>query len=161
MDNFLNREFALISCYVQRDFVRIYLIFIAIALTACASTNEAEYASFRVGSDHFDSFQSTFERSLCADGREKIIISLSLNKSEKAELVRLAKLDIAEGNSGSGDLEKICVSSFPYEITVGVQGKTSTTTCFSPIGDDESRVAKFVYSLESVQKLPKSQCRFY
>ena len=146
---------------MQSDSVRIYLIFITIFLTACASTSDTEYAAFRIGPDQFDSSESTFERSLCGDGREKIKISLRLNQSEKAELVTLAKLDLADGSKDSGDLEKICVSSFPYEITVGARGKTSITTCFSPLRDDESRVANFVYSLESVQKLPKSQCRFY
>jgi hypothetical protein len=130
-------------------------------LASCAGTNGTEYATFKIGPDQFDSAESTFERSLCVEDGEKIKISLRLNQSQKSELVTLAKLDIADGNSDSGDLEKICVSSFPYEITVGVQGKASTTTCFSPLHDDESRVANFVYSLESVQKLPKSQCRFY
>ena len=130
-------------------------------LSSCATSNDAEFVSFTIGADTFDSSNGTFERSLCLDDKDKVKLSLRLKENEKRELFELAKLDVFDGNSDSDDLEKLCVSSYPYEISYGDNKGKIITSCFSPLSDYEARVANFIYAIKRVKELPKSSCRFY
>ena len=141
--------------------MRIILLLLTLLLGSCSLTGNAEFASFRVGSDSFDSRKSVFKRSLCLEKQENIDVVLPFTKSERQQLFRLAKQDIRDGNAGLIDLEKICVSSYSYEIKYGDSKGEIKTTCFSPLRDDEAQLSNFVYAIEAVQNLPKSNCRLY
>ena len=141
--------------------VRITLVLLTLLSSSCSLTSNTEFASFRVGSDSFDSRKGVFKRSLCLENQEKIEVALSFTESERQQLFRLAKQDIRDGNAGLIDLEKICVTSYPYEIKYGDSKGEIKTTCFSPLRDDEAQLSNFVYAIEVVQNLPKSNCRFY
>ena len=146
---------------MQRVAVRIILVLLTLLLSSCSLTSNTEFASFRIGSDSFDSRKGVFKRSLCLENQENVEVALSFTKSEKQKLFRLAKQDIRDGNAGLIDLEKICVSSYPYEIKYGDSKGEIKTTCFSPLQDDEAQLSNFVYAFEAVQNLPKSNCRLY
>ena len=141
--------------------MRIILVLFTLLLSSCSLTGNAEFASFRIGSDSFDSRKGVFKRSLCLENQDNIEVVLPFKKTEKQQLFRLAKQDIRDGNSGLIDLEKICVSSYTYEIKYGDSKGEIKTTCFSPLRDDEAKLSNFVYAIEAVQNLPKSNCRFY
>ncbi|MDN3382490.1 hypothetical protein QL995_07370 [Pseudoalteromonas sp. APC 3358] len=141
--------------------MRIILVLLTIFLSSCTITNDVEFASFTIGADTFDSSNGTFERSLCFDDKDKIKVSISLRDTDKRKLFELAKLDVLDGNSESDDLEKLCVSSYPYEVSYSDNKGKISTSCFSPLRDDEARVANFIYALKQVKDLPKSNCRFY
>jgi hypothetical protein len=146
---------------VQRIAVRIILVLLTLLLSSCSLTSNNEFASFRIGSDSFDSRKGVFKRSLCLENQENVEVALPFTKSEKQKLFRFAKQDIRDGNAGLIDLEKICVSSYPYEIKYGDSKGEIKTTCFSPLQDDEAQLSNFVYAIEAVQNLPKSNCRLY
>jgi hypothetical protein len=147
--------------YVQRIAVRIILVLFTVLLSSCSAINNPEYTSFSIGSDSFDSRSGVFQRSLCLPEKDRISVALTFTESETQELLRLAQLDIRDGNLESGEFDKICVSSYPYEISYGDGNGEIRTTCFSPLRDDEARIANLVYSLKTVQNLPKSSCRLY
>lgn len=146
---------------MQRIAVRIILTLITFLLSSCSLSSDADFASFRIGSDSFDTRSGVFKRSLCLENQESIEVILSLTESEKRQLFRLAKQNFFEGNAGLDELEKICVSSYPYEITYGDSKGEIKTTCFLPLQDGEAKISNFVYAFESVRNLPKSNCRLY
>ncbi|MCG7544693.1 hypothetical protein MHM93_10925 [Pseudoalteromonas sp. MM17-2] len=141
--------------------MRIILVLLTVFLSSCATSNDLEFVSFTIGADTFDSSNGTFERSLCLDDKDKIKLTLLLKENEKRELFELAKLDVIDGNLDIDDLEKICVSSYPFEISYIDNTGKIITSCFSALRYDEARVASFVYALKEVKELPKSSCRFY
>ena len=132
---------------------------LTLLLSSCSLTSNTEFASFRIGNDSFDSRKGVFKRSLCNENQENVEVVLPFTISEKQKLFRFAKQDIR--NAGLIDLEKICVSSYPYEIKYGDSKGEIKTTCFSPLQDDEAQLSNFVYAIEAVQNLPKSNCRLY
>lgn len=129
-------------------------------LTTCSWAKAGEKATFHIGPDSFNTSSGIFERDLCSKDQESIKVRIQLDDNSKSEMIRLAKLDVLEGNKNSVDLETICVSSFPYEISVYESSEVSTT-CLSILNSYESRFEGAVQSLSEVKNLPKSACRFY
>jgi len=98
---------------------------------------------------------------LCSDGQKEVEVIVKLDKESEAKILELAHIDISEGNEELSGLEKICVSSYPFEISITNNDSTTSTTCLSLLKSDESQFANFLYSLQEIQNLPKSNCRFY
>ncbi|WP_157576335.1 hypothetical protein [Pseudoalteromonas sp. SW0106-04] len=141
--------------------VRIFLILMTSLLSSASLANDVEFSSFRIGTDSYDTRSGVFKRLLCLESQDSIEVVLSLTTSEKLQLFRLAQQDIFEGNADLGELEGVCVSSYPYEVIYGDSTGEIKTTCYSPLQDDEAHLLKFVYSIDTVQNLPKSHCRLY
>ena len=141
--------------------MRIVLTLIVFLVGSCSLTSDVEFASFRIGTDSFDTRSGVFKRLLCLENQNSIEVDVPLTESEKRQLFYLAKQDISDGNTGLDELEKICVSSYPYEIYYGDSKGQIKTTCFSPLRDDEAQISNFLYAVKAVRNLPKSNCRFY
>ena len=139
--------------------MKIQLVLCTLLIT-CSWAKAEENASFHIGPDSFNTSSGIFERALCSKDQESLKIQIQLDDNSKTEMIRLAKLDVLEGNKNSGDLETICVSSFPYEISV-YEGSEVSTTCLSILNSYESRFEGAVQSLSEVKNLPRSACRFY
>lgn len=139
--------------------MKIILFFSVFILCSCATNKE--FASFRIGADIFNTSEGVFERMLCYDNQSEVKVRINLDEESKAEILKLAQIDISEGNEELSNLEKICVGSYPFEISITKDDSTTSTTCLSLLNGDESQFANFVYSLQEVQDLPKSNCRLY
>ncbi|WP_138547851.1 hypothetical protein [Pseudoalteromonas ruthenica] len=141
--------------------MRIFLILITFLLSSASLANDAEFSSFRIETDSYDTRSGVFKGLLCLESQDSIEVVLSLTTSERLQLFRLAQQDIFVGNAGVGELESVCVSSYPYEVIYGDSTGKIKTTCYSPLQDDKAHLLKFVYSIDTVQNLPKSHCRLY
>ena len=132
--------------------MKIILFFSVFILCSCATNKE--FASFRIGADIFNTSEGVFERMLCYDNQSEVKVRINLDEESKAEILKLAQIDISEGNEELSNLEKICVGSYPFEISITKDDSTTSTTCLSLLNGDESQFANFVYSLQEVQDLP-------
>lgn len=142
-------------------FMKFIIFFILLLISACAITNE--HASFRAGSDSFDTSNGIFERRLCLAEQDAVQVKIHFDQVDKVKMLELAKADISEGSLDvdSDELEPICVSSYPFEVMVSNEGSEASTTCFSLLSNEQSRFVNFVQTMQAVKSLPKSNCRYY
>lgn len=139
--------------------MKFIIFFILLLTSACAITNE--HASFRAGSDSFDTSNGIFERRLCLAGQDAVQVKIHFDQVDKVKMLELAKADISGGSLESDELEPICVSSYPFEVMVSNEGSKASTTCFSLLSNEQSRFVNFVQTMQAVKSLPKSNCRYY
>lgn len=137
-------------------------LFLFIFLSFSIIGDEFEYAKFTIGPDKFNSSTGVFQRLNCDENAPETKIYLSLEPAQLDIILKLARLDINEGNADTpDDFSKLCVSSFPYEVSLHKSAQVLVTTCLSPIDEYKSELAKFVYDLEEIKKLEASKCTFY
>jgi hypothetical protein len=138
-------------------------LFLFLFLSLSIKGGEFEYAKFIIGPDKFNSSTGVFQRLNCDDeNAPETKIYLSLEPEQLDIVLKLAKVDISQANADiPDDFSKLCVSSFPYQISLHKTDQVLATTCLSPIDEYKSKLAKFVYDLDEIKNLKGSKCKFY
>ncbi|QYJ93556.1 hypothetical protein [Shewanella spartinae] len=126
-----------------------------------ACTGTQTYATFRAGSDSFSTLDNVFERSLCNGEQDTVQVKIHFDQRDGVEMLELAKEDITKGTIDSDEIEQICVSSYPFEVTIFNINSRTSISCFTLLDNEQSEFVTFVKSSPEVQSLPKSNCRYY
>ncbi|WP_371195581.1 hypothetical protein [Glaciecola sp. SC05] len=145
------------------EYIKRLGIFGLFVLSFSSNAIDSEYGAFRIGVDTFNSSTGVFERLSCdekTNAVSKTVVSITPGQTEL--MLNAARKDIARGNIDSpNDLEKICVSSFPFEISLHLNDEIKSTTCFNPLEERQSEFAEIVYNFEAVKNLKESKCSLY
>lgn len=145
------------------EYIKHLGIFGLLILSFSSNAIDSEYATFRIGVDTFNSSTGVFERLNCDDTTNAVIKTVvSITPGQTELMLNAARKDIVRGNIDSpNELDKICVSSFPIEISLHSNDETISTTCFSLLEERQSEFAEIVYNFEAVKNLKESQCILY
>lgn len=136
-------------------------LFILILPLFVACTGTQKYATFQEGSDSFSTLDHVFERSLCNGIPGTVQVKIDFDQSDNLKMLELAKEDITKGTIVSDDIEPICVSSYPFEVSIFNNNSHTSTSCFTLLENEQSKFVTFVMLSPEVQSLPKSSCRYY
>ncbi|MEO2267920.1 hypothetical protein V1358_11455 [Pseudoalteromonas sp. YIC-656] len=147
--------------------MRFILLLTMLVLFSCSSTFNKTYIKLKNGSDLYNSKTGILTRHFCSEKEKQITVKLNLTELQIRQIVKAA-LDsyqqslIVDKDTGE-EVEKICVSSYPFELELYSEGDEKLIgrhSCFG-ITVLENALNEIIYEQPEVKALESSRCRYY